>query len=160
MTRYTEYTQYATQNKKENILDFADGTKVKKSTKEQILSLLNIKERSDIKSFEFLDEHTEDNDNVYVKTLINGIFLEFECHKTSWGIMGYLEYWEDSEKAFEQLIRSLPYQVNRALKIGPKWRPIFRKDQLPHKAIELGYAEWVVKSKTWRWNGQEEVMEA
>jgi hypothetical protein len=64
----------------------------------QIKKLLKIKNRSDIKSFEILDEY-EDDHLPCAECKINGIEIAFMWYDN----LGALYYWKDSDSAFNDL---------------------------------------------------------
>ena len=83
---------------------------MKQPTKQQLQSLKNIKVRSDIKSFKivniFEDDHCQCAD-----VLINGIPLEFMWYDS----VGFLEYWDESDRAFKLLLECIPHAVDTTI---------------------------------------------
>lgn len=72
-------------------------------------TLKAIKERADIKSLEILKEY-EDDHQMCADVKINGIQVEFLWYDT----LGFLEYWDESDRAFKKLVECLAYEIQRA----------------------------------------------
>lgn len=84
---------------------------IKQQEIEKLKSLLNIKQLSDIKSLDVVDEWEDDHEMCYAVE-INGVVVEF-LWMTS--IIGALTYYNDSPRAFNDLIEAIKYAVETEL---------------------------------------------
>jgi len=80
--------------------------------RDDIKSLLKIKKPSDIKSLEVLEGWIDDNLQC-AKVSINGIEIEFSYYDN----LGFLEYWNDSKKAFKTLLEEIDNIADRELEM-------------------------------------------
>ena len=74
-----------------------------------ITSLLNIKNKKDIKSFEVTSIY-EDDHLQCADCIINGIDVEFLWFDN----VGFVEYWNESKKAFNDLKEAIKTSVRMA----------------------------------------------
>ena len=73
-----------------------------------------IKTREDITSLVVTDEY-EDDHLQCADVTINGLDFQFMCYDN----LGFLEYWNDSDKAFEVLKDAIRYQVDMMIEDQP-----------------------------------------
>ena len=71
-------------------------------------SLFNIQTPADIKSFEVRDEYEDDHQQC-AEVTINGIDCEFMWYDS----VGFIHYWEESNKAFNELRRAIAVFVQQ-----------------------------------------------
>lgn len=76
-------------------------------TKSDINKLRQIKSRSDIHELT-IGTIYEDDHQMCTECTINGIKVEFLWYDS----LGFLEYWQESDKAFNNLITNLNYTLN------------------------------------------------
>lgn len=84
-----------------------DTTKRKIDGFQTIEDLKKIKTPQDIKSFIILKRY-EDDHLLCAIVFINGIKIEFLYYDE----LGFLKYWHDSPSAFNDLLKSLQYEIN------------------------------------------------
>jgi hypothetical protein len=77
--------------------------------KNTIQDLKNIQTPQDIKSFEVLDIFEDDNAQC-ASCKINGVAIEFLWYDS----VGFVEYWNESKKAFKQLLDAINHSVDMA----------------------------------------------
>jgi hypothetical protein len=83
---------------------------MKQTYQQQLQSLKNIKVRSDIRSLEILNIFEDDHCQC-AEARINGIPLEFMWYDS----IGFLEYWDESDRAFKLLLECIPHAVDTTL---------------------------------------------
>lgn len=79
-------------------------------TSKQIVKLLKIKNKSDIKSFKILDVY-EDDHLQCADCKINGTKISFMWRDE----IGFIEYWSDSKKAFADLKNAIKEEYDMAV---------------------------------------------
>jgi hypothetical protein len=72
----------------------------------KLTPLLEIKKPEDIKSFA-IESIEEDDNALCAECKINGIDIEFLWYDT----LGFLEYWNESKKAFKELQEAIQHSV-------------------------------------------------
>ena len=71
-----------------------------------ITSLLNIKNKKDIKSFEVTAIYEDDHQQC-AECIINGIAVEFLWYDN----VGFVDYWNESKKAFNDLKEAIKHSI-------------------------------------------------
>ena len=79
----------------------------KETPKPKMKDLLNIQNRSDIKSFEILERYEDDHLQCSL-VLINGIKIGFQYYDE----LGFLDYYDESDRAFNNLKEAIKTSVD------------------------------------------------
>tara|TARA_Y100000782_G_C10009295_1_gene192117 strand:- start:141 stop:404 length:264 start_codon:yes stop_codon:yes gene_type:complete len=79
----------------------------KETPKPKMKDLLNIQNRSDIKSFEILERYEDDHLQCSL-VLINGIKIGFNYYDE----LGFLDYYDESDRAFNNLKEAIKTSVD------------------------------------------------